>query len=520
MVNIDYMYKACGDAPLCKALEQYLTGKMSNKASLFEDYEKEHAAAPELGQTMKKSAFYTTLKSLYDPVTAAYAQGEYAKALKLSRSVNQRFEVHGYLSRMESDAVHSPIGLLHPITFAYIGMPKEYYSMDVKTRGISGHVIDGFGKGETAEQVIRLFQNALLPITDDKERYGTTHNNPFFGNSQIASNDPGSAFCNDLVLEFLCEFQIDQVIEKTAQPWLRPFIERFFWSLVTLFLCKLPGFYPKAKTEAQRISRISKLATLTIWEYEVLVKRFINDTYHFRPHKGLLGKTPIDALHHELKRDDNPIIITLPHKAKVLSNYCIKTARQRTIQEHKGIQVDNRMYHEGSITGVIYRMLKKNKKAPKVDVYIDHNDYSYIRIRDPRSGDLVAVPYTCMDSGHAIDECQDLGISTAREKEISRLSQLSSDDIIAQAKKRKKRMEKEAKENRRQPKDPAEKLDELNKDSLYQSLGQPLRGSLNKYMSDDEPTKTLPNKEEDIGAETSDEEQPNNDDNESYELSY
>lgn len=486
MANKRLLFKASSDVALCNAVEIHINGGATKKAQLYRDYESAHKELGIESAKMCRTEFYALLKDVYDPVAAAFASGEYAKAKKMLRSVNQRFQVDGYLSRMESDAIHSPIGLLHPTTFAYVGMPLDYFSMDVSTRGIAAHVTDGFGKGERAEQVIRLLQNALLPVTDDPERYGTKNKNPFFGNAQLSANDPGSAFCNLMVLEFMCEFQINQVIEKTAQPWLRPFIERFFWSFVTLFLCKLPGYFPNAKSEVDRVSRASALATLTVWEYEVLVKRFINDTYHFRPHKGLFGKTPIEKLHEELYREDSPIVRTLPHNYKVMSTYCIKMPRQRSIQEHKGIQIDNRMYQDGKITGSIYRWLKKYNRSAKVDVFIDHNDFSYIRIRDPRNNNLVALPFSCMECGHKHDDLEDIGISSERERVLQELALMSSEQIIANAIARKKKMIREAKEKRRTPKSPAKKIDELTEDDFFHALGQPPRSSMLRSESVEE----------------------------------
>lgn len=474
-------FKATHDLPLLDAIESYNTGKPIKIAELFRIYQEEHRGKNSHSESLCRTDFYNLLKHLHDPVEAAHASGDYAKAKKLARGVNQRFEVNGYLSRMEMDAIHSPIGLIHPITFDYVGMPIDYFSIDASTRGIPGHVTDGFGKGERAEQVVRLLQNSLLPKRDDVERYGTKHQNPFFGNSKISSNDPGSAFCNDLVLSFMCDFQIDQVIEKTAQPWLRPFIERFFWTFVTLFLCKLPGFFPKANNISDRLARATKEATLTVWEYEVLVKRFINDIYHLRPHKGLFDQTPIQKLKEELERDDSPIFRTLPHNWKVMSEYCIKLPRQRAIQEHKGIQIDNRMYQDTSITGEIYRWLKKNRKATKVDTYIDHSNFGYIRIRDPRNNNLVAVRYSCMESGHRSDDLEDLGISTAHEEELEKLSVMTSDQIIDNAKSRKRKIDKVKREKRRQPKQPAQLIQELNEDDLCIALSIPPRASMLRH---------------------------------------
>lgn len=197
-----------------------------------------------------------------------------------------------------------------------------------------------------------------------------------------------------------------------------------------------------------------------------------------RKHKGLYNISPIDQLHEELTRDEDPVIRTLPHNYLAMNRYCLPVnGGHRKIQEHRGIQVDNRFYNDAILIKII-RHLEKKRKPRRVDVYVDQNDYGYICIRDPRSNELVPIKYKFMESGHKLDECIDIGISTEKARVQEGLAKMSSDDIVEQAEDRKKRMDRDAKSSRTKPKTAATKMEDLTDDELEKAFSLPPRASM------------------------------------------
>jgi putative transposase len=100
------------------------------------------------------------------------------------------------------------------------------------------------------------------------------------GIPEILYTDNGSDFTSRHLEQVSADLKIRLVFSTPGIPRGRGRIERFFSSVDQMFLCTLPGF--KSSGGKKR---------LTLAEFDVLLRKFILETYHERPH-GETGVPP------------------------------------------------------------------------------------------------------------------------------------------------------------------------------------------------------------------------------------
>jgi putative transposase len=100
------------------------------------------------------------------------------------------------------------------------------------------------------------------------------------GIPEVLYTDNGSDFASRHLEQVSADLKIRLVFSTPGIPRGRGRIERFFSSVDQMFLCTLPGF--KSSGGKKR---------LTLAEFDVLLREFILETYHERPH-GETGVAP------------------------------------------------------------------------------------------------------------------------------------------------------------------------------------------------------------------------------------
>jgi putative transposase len=101
------------------------------------------------------------------------------------------------------------------------------------------------------------------------------------GIPEVLYTDNGSDFTSRHLERVSADLKIRLVFSTPGVPRGRGRIERFFLSVDQMFLCTLPGF--KSSGGKKR---------LTLAEFDVLLRKFIVETYHERPH-GETGMPPL-----------------------------------------------------------------------------------------------------------------------------------------------------------------------------------------------------------------------------------
>ena len=477
MVSKKLMMQSAVDVHFKKAFDAYINSSSDKLSPYIKMYMDDTSLLPDNARVLSRSSLYELFKYLVDPIeNIERLHGKGAKKLALKSVVN-RYSLSGDNRRSEMDALRTPIAIQHPKKYACLGMPLEYTLIDVKFRGIPGHLIDFSGAGENSAHVIALLIESLIPKPRrntklDVNRDFAAHN-PFYGLTDIVANDPGSAFVSKNVMQFNFQFMINQLVEISATPWLRPFIERFFYTYVTLFVCKLPGYLPETNGYAEGKRDMLSLSVLNPFEYKILSDRFRNNIYHNRPHKGLFGKTPLE----KLNEIDPYMRAVLPHRANEMVEYFVPY-KQATLTKDRGIQIDQRFYHSSDITNSLFRKIKLRNLSLKLWVYINLNDLSTVKISTPFDDYLIEIPFSAYVPGIDPDEQFHRGISSFVDEEIDRINSLSDEDIIDFAKRRTSAYKKIRREARKKEQGDPIQITELNLQHAEIAFSQRLEKSI------------------------------------------
>jgi transposase InsO family protein len=162
-------------------------------------------------------------------------------------------------------------------------------------------------------------------------------------------------------------------------------VERFFRTIRQGFLQELPGY--KGPDVYSRGVAPEQDAFYFLDELEALLREWIADVYHNRPHDGVgeaglwkLGMSPAQMFEHGIARAG---YIEVPRDPDFAYNFL--KVEWRTIQ-HYGIQIDNRVYRGSGLRGY-----SAGEKSPFKEhngewpFHVDPNDVRFIYFFDRRS---------------------------------------------------------------------------------------------------------------------------------------
>jgi transposase InsO family protein len=162
-------------------------------------------------------------------------------------------------------------------------------------------------------------------------------------------------------------------------------VERFFRTVRQKFLQELPGY--KGPDVYSRGVAPEQDAFFFIDELEALLREWIADVYHNRPHDGVgevglwkLGMSPAQMFEHGIARAG---YIEAPRDPDFAYNFL--KVEWRTIQPY-GIQIDNRIYRGSGLTG--YRPGEKSsfrEHKGEWPFHVDPNDVRFIYFFDSKS---------------------------------------------------------------------------------------------------------------------------------------
>lgn len=393
---------------------------------------------------LSKSTFYTRFKDI-DPIEECYIRNGRPAAVKMRRMIMQKYEVAGVFSQYQSDALHVPLVLRNNINLEYSGMPISFNTLDVFTRCVMGSFNDSSNDGETAASVIECYKRAYLPKHYYRQRYGLENDYDQFGIALTDCHDAGPAYTAQATQEFRKNARVIDMVTPPGQPYKNCFIESYNRTVAKMFVSGLPGYLPpKRVAQSEYYKNLEREATLTKLEYDVLYERWKVDIYHQRPHSGLCGGIP--ALHY---REAIEKKLLVPCQLRNLD--WIRTAggvkSQGTIQEHRGIQHDNRLYNSSELQA-LRRIMVKRDESEKAEVIFYHfphpENINEIKVIDPRkSGEVMFVPYTRSIQGRNENEEPAILENAFVEDELKKLCTETSEAIIAHAKERNKKIEKE-----------------------------------------------------------------------------
>lgn len=420
---------------------EYLNSSSENIEFFYRRYENAHSAKNKKSNAGRfgRTTFRTLLRVTIDPIELVRKKKGHSEAEKVAREIRSKFCHRGAYFHAQNDVLHAPIAIAHPKTRKYIGIPKHYVSMNTTFRGIRGHLVDCSRRGENGSLMIELAKRAILPKTKFDEMYGLSTQNPFWGLCVEEIYDGGPGANNAKLMKFAAFFGIGIKINRSGKPWDNAFIERFHDTFVRRYISNLPGYMPGHRNSHGSEASLHNLAVLDKFQYEVIAERYHED-YRNTKHSGLFDQTPVESYLKYLSAPDSVLMAKpiMPNNPGLLRDYCVPLPKPSRIQAHKGIQIDNRFYGSSSTTKRIAEYLKARKRPAEVTAHIDYGDFSYIKINDPETGELVSVPFTRYGNPINDDNMFDDGISTLRVEMINKYREMSNEEIVDEAKRLKR----------------------------------------------------------------------------------
>lgn len=218
----------------------------------------------------------------------------------ITRNALHYFDVKEPYARVEIDSTVLDIFIVDAVGNV-IGSPTLYAMIDTATLTIVGI----FLTIQPASQigVLQTLQFAFSPKDEAfRQQHGCINLWPAPADVRSLVMDNGSDCHGPMVVK--AARYLSMILEYcvAGAPYQKPFIERFFGTLHTMLIKKLPGAkFSHDKREEHALENAEKSARLTLGELNALIIRWVTDAYHIKVSDRLSDKfgfpcSPIQAL--------------------------------------------------------------------------------------------------------------------------------------------------------------------------------------------------------------------------------
>lgn len=192
------------------------------------------------------------------------------------------------MQRVQSDHTVAVISLVDSQWREVIGRPIISFAIDHFTRICTGFHVDLFGPN--AENTANVLTHASYDRNKEAAEYNCEKEWPCLGIPETFHLDNGADFKSNAIRRGAAEHGIKLDYRPPGTPNYGGHIERFIGS-INRHTELLPGTtFANIKERGDYNSE--KHAVMTLMEYREYLFKFICDTYHHTPHKGLDGLTP------------------------------------------------------------------------------------------------------------------------------------------------------------------------------------------------------------------------------------
>jgi putative transposase len=189
---------------------------------------------------------------------------------------------------------HTPMDVMY-VDASGRTIDRPYFTVviDRFSRCVLGFCISSAGHGVHA--VFEALRHAMMPKTYLGERFPELLLEwPCHGWMERLLMDNGREFHARAVADALTNLGMICEYAASRDPNDKPFVERFLKTFNYSFIHKLPGT-TLAKIHQRIGFKSEDEACLTFDQLNEMVHVWITSVYHLRPHKGLLGRAPIDV---------------------------------------------------------------------------------------------------------------------------------------------------------------------------------------------------------------------------------
>ena len=281
--------------------------------------------------------------------------------------------VSGILDRWEIDHTLLDVLLVDEETGLVIGRPYITIVLDKFSRMIMGYLIHL--AAPNTETVLRVIERSIRPKADFLKRFPKVQNEwrAHGMPARIVPDNAAEFHADDLIAGFN-ELGIEIMYPRSRGPEMKGSVERFFRTLNMGLIHNLPGT-TFSNTQEKADYKSEEHACFTLAQLEASVVKWVVDSYHQTPHRGLSKRTPAQVWGlGELSQ-----LIKLPVDPDALE--CILARRSSVKVHHYGIEVGGYGYHSPELAELRMRM------KPNEDLSVRYRDevghvWAYDRFRN------------------------------------------------------------------------------------------------------------------------------------------
>ena len=255
--------------------------------------------------------------------------------------------------------------------------------IDHKTRMIAGYILDS--QAPDAASVLAALRLAILPKTRAQlDALGVKTAWPVAGVPTELATDRGKDFLSMAVNRSLRALSVDLVKMPPRTPQSKGRIERFFGTLNSLLFHRLVGT-TKSNSAAKGDRKPEQEAGVTFEELNCLIARTICDVYHNKWHSALRC-TPLQMWKRLTAKYPVPELKSGPEvrDATMMSYTGIAT--------RSGIKIEGTRYGSDDVRRIRSQVHAHVRGNPEVDVLLDPEDISSIRVLDPKTRQAIEIP--------------------------------------------------------------------------------------------------------------------------------
>lgn len=261
-----------------------------------------------------------------------------------------------------------------------IGRPDMTIVLERRTRCVVGFHLSLAGHGVPA--VFAALRHALLPKTYLQVKYADMNLTwDFFGWFERVLMDNGTEFHAEAVADALLSLGVASEFAPSREPNAKPFVERFNRRINYELIHTLPGATLSHHHKRKGFDPY-KEASLTLEELDRICHKWICDSYHRRPHRGLGMRSPAEAWAEEAKKWPPQLKM---NKEDIDIEFCeITTSRV----QHYGIDLNTFQFDSPQLQNLRASL----PRGAKVTVKWPRHDVGYVWIWDPINQEFFKAP--------------------------------------------------------------------------------------------------------------------------------
>ena len=337
----------------------------------------------------------------FDKYSARYGHDA---ALRRFRSVNGHRVIEAPLERAEIDHTILDLFVIDERRSLPLGRPYITACIDVYSRCILGIYI-GFVP-PSCLSVSKCLKHAFLPKVGLHEEVPEIKNDwPAHGVMRELVLDNGREF-HSQALENTCQrLGIEMHFSPRRMPWFKGTIERWFGTINHDLAHKTPGTTFSNIFE-RGVYDPAKHAVVTLSTLNTMIRRWICDVYHQRPHRALQMSPD-----QRWKTSISPTNIRVPEDVAELD--LVMGRPDSRVLTHKGIELLGLFYNSSEVQD----LRRRHGATLKVDIRVDESDIGYIFVIAPDSPQYFRVPALDSEYANGLSSWQhDLFRKQAREQ--------------------------------------------------------------------------------------------------------